>query len=312
VFTPQVATRFRWNKNTDTPLPPDEPAGENPPDGAIIDYVLAPNASGPVTLEILDGVGSVVKRYASTDTAMPPGDIGNVPAYWIRPTATLSAAPGLHRFVWDLRYDRPAVLNTDYPISATLHNTPREPRGLWAMPGTYTLRLTAMGRSYTKPLTVRMDPRVKTPLVELRQQFATATRLTVLLRQNFDALTQLRALRAQLRVARERGGAPVAEAVSALDSKVAALEGSGGGRGGRAGAPSASFTSLNGELATLYGIVEGADAAPTSQALAAITDRERQLGVLLANWRSLQTKDMPELSTQLERQGLPKLGGRTR
>src|SRR5690242_20543376 len=142
LFTPQVATRFRWNKNTDTPLPPDEPAGENPPDGAIIDYVIGSGASGPATLEVLDAGGKIVRRYASSDTAMPPADIGNIPAYWIRPTRLLSAAPGMHRFVWDLRYERPAVLNTSYPIAAILHDTPREPRGLWALPGRYTVRLT--------------------------------------------------------------------------------------------------------------------------------------------------------------------------
>jgi photosystem II stability/assembly factor-like uncharacterized protein len=310
LFTPQVATRFRWNKNTDTPIPPDEPAGENPPDGAIIDYVIGAGTPGPATLEIIDASGRVVRRYASTDTAMPPADIGNIPAYWIRPTHVLSATPGMHRFVWDLTYERPAVLNTAYPIAAVLHDTPREPRGPWALPGRYTVRLTAGGHTFAQPLTVRMDPRVKTPMADLQQQFATAQRLTDEIRRDSVALAQVRALRAELRAARERGGASVADAISSLDAKAAALEGAGGGgRGGRGGGPASSFSSINGELATLYGIVHGSDRAPTTQALAAVAGVQRQLASLLASWSQLQAKDVPAVSAQLERAGLPKIGG---
>src|SRR2546422_11710668 len=63
---PAPAVRVRWNENTDTPLPPDEPAGQNPPDGAILDYYLAHAASGPVTLEVLDARGNVVRRASRT------------------------------------------------------------------------------------------------------------------------------------------------------------------------------------------------------------------------------------------------------
>jgi hypothetical protein len=313
LFAPPVATRFRWNKNTDTPIPPDEPAGENPPDGAIVDYVVGAGTAGTATLEILDAGGKVVRRYASTDTAMPPADIGNIPAYWIRPTQVLSATPGMHRFVWDLTYERPAVLNTSYPIAAVLHDTPREPRGPWALPGTYTVRLTVGGTSFTQPLAVRMDPRVKTPIADLQQQFATAQQLVVRIREDSIALAQVRALRAELRAARERGGASVADAISSLDDKAAALEGAGGGgrggggRGGR-GSGGSSFSSINGELTLLYGIVHGSDRAPTTQALAAVADAQRQLSLLLASWSQLQAKDVPAVSAQLERVGLPRLG----
>jgi hypothetical protein len=216
----------------------------------------------------------------------------------------------MHRFVWDLTYERPAVLNTAYPIAAVLHDTPREPRGPWALPGRYTVRLTAGGHTFAQPLTVRMDPRVKTPMADLQQQFATAQRLTDEIRRDSVALAQVRALRAELRAARERGGASVADAISSLDAKAAALEGAGGGgRGGRGGGPASSFSSINGELATLYGIVHGSDRAPTTQALAAVAGVQRQLASLLASWSQLQAKDVPAVSAQLERAGLPKIGG---
>jgi hypothetical protein len=85
------------------------------------------------------------------------------------------------------------------------------------------------------------------------------------------------------------------------------LEGGGGGRGGR-GSGSASFAALNSELASLYAIVEGADVAPTPQALTAVADRQGALTSLLANWNTIRTKEVPALSAQLERAGLPKLG----
>ncbi len=94
---------MRWNSNTDTPLPPDEPAGENPPEGAMIDYSLGADAAGPVTLEIKDASGKVMRRYASTDPLPPKSDEKlKIPRYWVKPPAVLPATPGLHRFFWDL------------------------------------------------------------------------------------------------------------------------------------------------------------------------------------------------------------------
>src|SRR5262249_13409468 len=67
LFSPSPAYRIRRSTNTDTPLPVDEPAGENPPDGAVIDYFLAKPAAGVVSLEIFDAQGRLVRRYSSQD-----------------------------------------------------------------------------------------------------------------------------------------------------------------------------------------------------------------------------------------------------
>jgi hypothetical protein len=184
LFKPATATRVDFDKNTDTPLPPDEPAGKNPPDGAIIDYYLKQPARGVVTLEILDRTGKVVRRYKSDEIAPPVGDENNTPAYWIRPVRVLSAAAGLHRFVWDSHYSPPAGYPKTYSIAATPHDTAADPSGPWAVPGTYTVRLTVSGRTFSQPLTVRMDPRVKTGLLALQQQFALARRV-------YDAMNAL-------------------------------------------------------------------------------------------------------------------------
>ena len=147
LFRPAPAIRVRWNTNTDTPLPPDEPRSQNPPDGAVIDYWLGRAAEGPVGLEIRDSAGALVRRYAGDDSVPPIRDEGNVPALWIRPVRVPSGAVGFHRFVWDLRYPPPPVTRFGYPIAAVPGDTPREPRGPWVLPGRYRVRLTVGGRT---------------------------------------------------------------------------------------------------------------------------------------------------------------------
>ncbi len=189
LLRPQRAWRWRWNKNTDTPLPPDEPAGENPPDGAVIDYVLAGEAR-LVTLEILDVEGALVRRYRSDDAAEGPVEGRNIPDYWIRPPQALPATAGLHRFVWDLHAAPPAKARFSYPISAVYRDTWKEPRGPWALPGTYTVRLTVDGRTVTEPLELRMDPRVKASAEDLRAQLDLSTTVMADMARAFEAAGQ--------------------------------------------------------------------------------------------------------------------------
>src|SRR5258708_32317209 len=110
LFQPQEALRWRWNRNPDTPLPPETPAGKNPPDGALIDYYLADAANGPVTLEIVDSTGATVRHYSSADQPVPMEKIAAehpIPMYCVRPARILSAAQGMHRFVGDLQREPP-------------------------------------------------------------------------------------------------------------------------------------------------------------------------------------------------------------
>src|ERR1043165_9595034 len=162
LFRPQTAVRVRWNNNTDTPLPPDVPAGENPPDGAVIDYYLNKSAKGPITLEILDAESKVVRRYSSNYSQPSPDPTLNIPTYWIRPPQILSTAAGMHRFLWDMHYQPVPNVKADYPISAVYRNTPPEPTSPWAMPGKYSAVLTVDGKKYSQTFTVKMDPRIKT------------------------------------------------------------------------------------------------------------------------------------------------------
>lgn len=167
LFKPQKTVRVRWNMNTDTPLPPEEPAGQNPPDGAMIEFYLGEKASA-VELEIIDQKGKLVRKYSSNDTLYHIPDV-NIPLYWIRPQQTLSTNAGMQRFLWDLHY-QPLNEAPSYPIAAVKNNTAPEPSSPWVMPGTYTVRLKVNGQVQEQPLNVVMDPRVKTSLKDLQRQ----------------------------------------------------------------------------------------------------------------------------------------------
>ena len=285
LYRPAVAVRVRWNENTDTPLPPDEPAGKNPPDGAVLDYYLprAATGGGSVTLEIVDRAGKLVRRFSSADAPEPADTDVNIPLYWIRSPQTLSTAPGMHRFVWDLHYPAPPVLRHEYPISAIYRDTPREPRGPWVIPGQYTIRLVVARDTTTQLLAVRMDPRLHLPPGVPEQQLALALRLVDALRRDSAALAEVRSLRTRLGSLRDRAGqGPLAAVIDSLDARAAALE---------AGPPAReNLSRLNGELVGLYGLVEGVDAAPTTQVVAAVGELERALATQLESWRALRER----------------------
>jgi hypothetical protein len=303
--------------NSDTPLPPDEPASPNPPDGAILDYYLGPASSGPVTLEILDTTGALVRRYASTDPADPIDPNLAIPTYWVRPPHRLPAAPGMHRYLWDMHHTPLAVAGgrgggANYSSAAVVHNTPPTITSIWAAPGRYTVKLTANGQSYTQPLTLKLDPRVKTPALTLQQQSTLSRRLydETLAVQN--ALAQLRALRAQIRDIKAPGAA--AQALTEFDKQAAAIEGGGGGRGGRGGggrgvieAGPETLSNATGSLTTLMRQLEAAEVAPTTQLSAAIADRRAQVAKLMAKWTALKTTGLAPVNAQLKQANLTQL-----
>jgi hypothetical protein len=160
---------------TDTPVPQEEPAGDNPPDGAMIDYYLNAPAR-EVRIDILYQTymgfelnGKLVRTYSNTDTLYKIGNV-NIPHYWIRPQQTLSTEPGHHRFVWDMKYT-PLNISPSYPISATYRNTEPNPTSPWIMPGHYIVRLTVDGRIFNQTFNILMDRRVKASQKTLQSQY---------------------------------------------------------------------------------------------------------------------------------------------
>jgi photosystem II stability/assembly factor-like uncharacterized protein len=212
LFAPERAYRVRRSTNSDTPLPPEEPTGENPPDGAIVDYALARPAHR-VVLSFYDRSGRLVRRYASNDVAPTPIPHLDKPIYWERPFARLSPAAGMHRFVWDLREPPPLAMSQDLPISAVPHETPRVPEGLLVLPGIYTVRLDVDGHTIQRPLSVLIDPRVVISNEALATQYLLAARLTSLANKSYDA------------AAKARGNAVATAAFTKINEAAAALLG---------------------------------------------------------------------------------------
>ena len=167
LFKPQNSYRVRWDMNTDTPLPQEEPAGQNPPEGAILNYYLE-NKADNVSLEILNSKGTVIRKYANNDTLYKIPNL-NIPLYWIRPQQILSAEAGSHRFMWDMRYT-PQNVPPSYPMSAIYKNTAPAPTSPFVMPGIYRARLTVDGKQFTQTFDIKMDPRVKTSIKDLQLQ----------------------------------------------------------------------------------------------------------------------------------------------
>ena len=283
LFKPKLTYRFRRNKNTDTPLPPEEPAGKNPPDGAIINYRLGADAGTPVALDIQDDAGKTVRSFSSADSVEAIEKDLNVPTYWVRPQQRVAASQGTHRFVWDLHYAPPRVLGHEYPISAIKGDTPRFPLGPAVLPGTYTIRLTANGKSTAQPLTIKMDPRVQITDAGLRLQRDLGVRMNDAITRDFAALSEVRARRTLLRRQREGAKAKeVADSLVALDSLLANIET--GARGGGA----AGLVVLNEQLAGILDTVEGADAEPTTQVALAAGELEKALAAVLSQWSDIQ------------------------
>ena len=309
LFTPAPVYRVQRDTNTDTPLPPDEPAAANPPDGAVIDYYLAHPASAPVTLEILDARGQLVRRFSSADKPdVPEADLKKqlIPLYWLRPFRALPSEAGVHRWVWDLHYPAPESTRHEYPIAAIAGDTSRSPLGPTALPGSYTARLTANGKSYTAPFTVKMDPRVKISPAGLQKKFQMEVRLASLLSLTSKAVLQAGSIRDPLQKLSQQASGPAHDSVQAFQNKLTAVLGPPAG----SAAPPADEISLlrvNGQIAVLYGQVSQADAEPTGAQSEAIASSEHDSLDAVNRWDALKTSDLPELNRALRGANIPEV-----
>ncbi|MDQ6656022.1 MAG: glycoside hydrolase [Verrucomicrobiota bacterium] len=300
LFAPQPALRIRWNTNTDTPLPPDEPAGENPPEGAMIDYRLPGDVTGAVTLEINDATGRQVRRFSSADQPTQPDPKKvRIPTYWIRPPQPLSAAPGLHRFIWDVHCAPLPGVEPEYPMTAIYRETAPRPTGPWAMPGEYSLTLTVNGRKFTQPLHLKMDPRIKTSTAGLAQQFALSQKLYDL-RKELDPIGKKYEAVAGA-VAKLKEGAEKTAAGAALEDFAKKLRELAPANA-RPGSPP-SFDALS-KVERLFAIIQDVDAAPTPRVAEAVHAVEGEAKSASERWQLLVRQDLPAVNEQLGAAGL--------
>ena len=308
LFRPATAMRVRKNVAHDTPLEPETPAGKNPPAGAIIDFSLQSIPVGAVTLEISDSKGTVVRKYSSNDAPGKIDESQSFPTYWFNPPAPLQKHLGLNRFVWDLRLERPRALRYGYSIAAAFGDDAiMQPEGPLVLPGTYQVQLSVDGKTYSAPLDVKMDPRVKTSPVALRQQLTLETQIMQAMWDSYQSVQEIRELRTQLndlktKLTGDASAKPVLDAIAALDKKAAelvAVEQTYPPVG------VVSAAALNGALGSLLVLVDSADRAPTAQAATAFETYSKLLQQQLAKWAALKTQDIPALNTLLQQRQLP-------
>jgi photosystem II stability/assembly factor-like uncharacterized protein len=304
LFKPQTALRIRGNLNTDTPLPPDEPAGENPPDGAMIDYLLSKDARGPVTIEIKDRKGQSVRKYSSADAPVEANPKRlRIPSYWIRPAQSVSTKAGMHRFLWDVHYAPVPNVEPEFPMQATYRDTPPAATSPWAEPGDYTVTLTVDGKTFSQPLIVVMDPRVKAPAADLQEQFDLSWKLYQLRLKLAPIGKKFEDIAEQLTKLKSKA-AEQPDVTQKLEAFAQTLMKFGPPHP-RQGAPPSLFVLES--TTRLFNDIQGADAAPTPAVRAAVADLDTKVEPMMDLWHKLLESDLPALNQQLKQAGFPEI-----
>ena len=293
LFAPAAAVRMRPAGFTGTPRPQDEAMAANPRAGAFVDYALKA-AARQVTLEIRDARGELVRRYSSADPAPPPDPAKlNIAPQWVPPPSTLSAAAGMHRFVWPLRYSAAAVPGGTDPWED----------GVWAPPGRYTLELDVDGARLTRPLDVVPDPRVSLPAEAYARQFALARRIEEAAGRVAAAERENGALLKALAERRQGAGAEIAGAIDALRQRAAAV--SGAGEWWELPKSLTTLRTVRDTLGRLANAVDNADAAPSPDAVAGFEKVQPALAATLTAWEGLKTRELAALNARLKKAGQP-------
>ncbi|MBA3960966.1 MAG: glycoside hydrolase [Chthoniobacterales bacterium] len=306
LFRPQTALRVRWNSNTDTPLPPDEPAGENPPEGAMIEYSLADNLTGAVALEIKDAQGNLIRRYASTDPVPLVDEKLKIPSYWVRPPQVFASQPGLHRFLWDLHGQPLADEKPEYPMTAIEHDTAPQPTAPWVLPGDYSVTLTAGSQSFSKSLTVKMDPRIKTSTNDLTKQFELSKELYEMRETLIPIGKQYEVLVTELGKVKVNGASQnVQNKIESLRRKLEELADPSASR-----ADQPLTFDLLGKVTKLFSDLQQADVAPTAQQVSARANLKQRTASAPAQWKlvlqNVETLNATLAATGAEPLKLPK------
>lgn len=300
LFKPGETYRVRRNVGADTPFPPEVPHALNPPEGAMVDYWLAQSPTGHIALDVLDSAGGVVRHMSSmrpppTPEALRPPH----PNFWVAPPFSLPRNAGENRTNWDLRYDAPHSLSHSFEINANPGLTPASPLGPVVLPGTYTLKLTVDGRSYTQTLNVLPDPRTTAAPAALRAQHA----LQMKILQGIEASYQARSIAATLGETLRADSTADAKSFYASLDTVAGLDAQ-RGRGRGAGRPPApTFSAINNALVNQLNAQENGDIAPTAAALAAFANTCKELQTVAITWQRVITTGLSSYNAVLKQRG---------
>jgi hypothetical protein len=306
LFRPATAVRLRSAGFSGTPFPKDEPRAANPPTGAVIDYLLRTAPASPITLEIYDNQGDLVRRYSSAD-AVPAADPAKdrVAPQWFEPPVALSAAAGMHRFVWPLHYAaRPELARKD---DGTLDPWADGP---WVPPGAYRLVLTVDGKRLEQPLEVQPDPRVDLPASAYAEQLALARQVDALRAVLVPLAAESQAILGQLGERIPKTPSDLQPALETLRDQVTEAAGvTLTANPANAGSfPPRQLDSLrfvSDALDALYNSVEGADASPSPDARASFDRLDPMAQAAVKAWEALKSGEIAETNRRLRSANLP-------
>lgn len=305
LFKPEMAWRVPPGSDEGTPLPAEVAAGENPPDGAILDYYLKAAPEGPVTLEISDSNGKLVRRYSSAEKSPPINPkLLDIPASWVHPPEPLSAAPGMHRFVWDLHYPSAGGGGRRGGMAAMFGFG----GGPWAVPGDYTVKLEVNGVTLEQPLTVKMDPRIKVSQEDLQKQLDLAQQVLAKTAEVNAASQQAAGVEQSLKALAPKAASrqELAQKVDAVETETAKVLGAQAGNplAASAGPTVTDRTTLRyvaSALGQLERVIESDDAAPSADASTAFTQDTQIADAAVEKWQEIVSTDLPALNEELRR-----------
>jgi hypothetical protein len=316
LFKPETALRVRWDNWQETPLSAETPAGQNPPDGAIIDYYLKASSSKEITLEIRDEHGNSVQHFSSKPNAHNNAP-GNVPDFWFAPPELLPDKAGMNRFVWNIRFPHPSTLpysfygrHLDYieytmPDYAIPGETPRDqPQGPLAAPGNYEVLLTIEGKTYRQPLVVKLDPRVNVPQADLEAQINLAKNISDMMKTTYNAYNDVASLRAAL-VERLKSLAGNSQAKDATDTATSLVKELDEIEEGTNAAP--GFGSVNRNLARVMTMIESGDLRPAQSLRDVAVESCESLKNDLPRWRKVNAENLSSLNKLLNQYKLAPL-----
>ncbi len=299
LFAPATAIRWRSNQNKDTPPPAETPLGTNPPEGAIIDYVIGSDNRSEAVLEIRDHNDRLVRRFSSHDTDESLAVEAYFAPDWLKPDRKLSAEPGAHRFVWDLRYPRPKAATYKYSISTSRSaGVPVEPRGPMVPPGSYRLSLAVDGKRQETPLEVVMDPRVKLDAAALQAAVDFSLEYGAVLGEVWRHTREIETLRAAIN-AQLKELAKGDALYGSLQSLKARTQPWVSGEGEW----SPNLANVNETLVDILADVGGSDRAPTAAQREVAAECAKRAATVASQWQSLRERELATLNAQLSKAG---------
>ena len=291
LFHPATAVRVDNDSFSGTPLPPEEPTADNPPNGAMIDYFLKKPASR-VELEIFDAQQNLVRKISSEDPVSAKHASLPVAERWFPKPEVLEKTPGMHRFVWGLNWGSSGGPVADEDADS---NNPSGPK---VIPGNYQVRLTVDGQAYNSSLQVVMDPRAAASPEVLVQQlqlgrniFGEATSASIELKEIAAVQKQLAKLLEKAAAMNPQLKSAVAEAQASL-GKVLKHEST-------ATDQSPGLQEAYQGLTSALRVVESSDRTVPSQAIELYKLSSQQVKASLHEWTTFKRETLPALNRQL-------------